>query len=64
MSEAVRELFLEAADEEGWLNGWLTEHVNKELIEVAKRLLELGRPVDEVAEATGLPYEIVVNLIS
>ena len=54
VSEAVKELFLEAAEE----NGWFDERAK----EIAKNLLLLGDPIDKVAKATNLPIEMVRSL--
>jgi len=54
VSDTVKELFLEVAAE----NGWFEEEAKK----IAKRMLLLGRPVEEVVEATELPVEIVRGL--
>jgi hypothetical protein len=58
VSEAVKELFFKVADRDGWLE----EREKEKLIQVAKKLLSLGRPTDEIVEATGLPIETVKTL--
>jgi predicted transposase YdaD len=54
MSEEFKAIFLEDAEECGWFN----ERISK----IAKNFLTLGRPVEEVADATGLPIETVRSL--
>ena len=55
MSEAAREIFFEAAEE----NGWFLEKSK----EIAKKLLLMGDPIEKVAEATELPYETIAGLM-
>ena len=57
---AIREIFVRAVAEE---NGWFSERDNEKAKAIAKKLLLRGRPIEEVAEDTGLPYEVVKNLI-
>jgi hypothetical protein len=59
VSDAVKELFFEAAEN----NGWLQERDNKTLREVAIKLLSLGDSVEKVATATGLPINKVEGLL-
>jgi len=58
MSEAVKELILETAKEQGWL----ADREDRRAIEIAKRLIRLGDSVEKVVDATKLPYEIVIGL--
>ena len=58
MYPALKERFIEIAEEDGWLD----EKISKELEKVAINFLRLGRPVEEVAEATTLPLETVKGL--
>ena len=62
MSEAVRTLFLETADEEGWLEERYTQRDFEKAKGIAKKMLLRGRPIEEVAEDTGLPYETIRSL--
>jgi len=59
MSDSLFELVLEVAKE----TGRLEKHNVEMLAEVAKKLLLRGRPIEEIAEDTGLPYETVLNLV-
>jgi len=59
MSDVVREIFNEVAEREGWF-------VKRELATsktIAKKLLLMGRPIEEIVEATDLPYETVIDLV-
>ena len=56
---AIKEIFVRAVAEE---NGWFSERDNEKAKAIAKKLLLRGRPIDEVAEDTGLPYETIRSL--
>jgi len=58
MSEFVKDFFMEAARE----NGWLHELVEQDRVDRAKRMFSRGYPVEEVAELTALPLEKVRDL--
>ena len=58
MSETLKEILLEGAEEYGWLDKRFFAEKEK----IAKRLLLLGDPVEKVAEATELPIETVEQL--
>ena len=58
VSEAVKELFFEVAEEDGWLEQDRTENAKK----MAKKLLFLGVSAEKIAEASGLPIELVASL--
>jgi len=60
MSESMKELFFEVAEQEGWNVPDMLENFRAK--KIAKKLLHLGRPVEEVVEATELPYETVIGL--
>ncbi len=62
VSDTMKEIVLKVANEEGWFRQQENERINEELRKVAKNFLLRGRPVDEVAEATGLPIDIVEAL--
>jgi hypothetical protein len=78
MSETLKELFLEIAEEDEWLGQRINEKVVrmaeeraekmaeewaiKERTKVAKKMLSVGRPIDEVVDLTELPYETVAAL--
>jgi hypothetical protein len=55
MSPEFKTRFLEIAEEDGWLK----ERDIEKLKKVAIYFLRLGRPVEEVAEATELPLETI-----
>jgi len=71
MSTVVKELFLEVAEQDDWFkdrlqqdrleNAKVTAKVTAKVI--AKKMLLRGRPIEEVVEDTGLPYEVVVSLV-
>ena len=61
MSETLKEIFLEGAEEYGWLDG---KYVEKKRIEqIAKNLLLLGISVEKVSEVTELSIEEVTELL-
>lgn len=57
MSDAVKEIFLETAEENGWLDD---RFIDKKT--VAIRLLSLGDSVEKIAIATGLTIETIEGL--
>ena len=59
MSEAAINIILEGADEYGWLDDRYLAKAKT----IAKNLLLIGRPIDEVAQATDLPYDVVAGLL-
>ena len=59
VSEAVRELFLDAAEEYGWFE----KRENEKAIAIARKLLMRGIPAEAVAEDTNLPFEVVKRLV-
>lgn len=58
MSEAVKEIFLETAEEKGWLEA----RFESDRKTIAKKLLLFGVTAEKVAEATELPMETVLDL--
>ena len=58
MSEAVRTIFLETAEE----NGWLVSRETERLKSIAKKLLLRGMTIADVAEDTGLQMDIVTSV--
>ena len=58
MSEAVKEIFLETAEE----NGWLDDKIEQERKKIARKFLLLGVPIEKVAEAAELSIETVESL--
>ena len=58
MSEAVKEIILETAEENGWLDDKFVDRKK-----IAKKLLLRGRSAEEVAEDTDLPVETVRELL-
>lgn len=67
MVEELREIFLETADEEGWLDSRIDSKVIQEVIQdrknMAKKLLLRGDTVEDVVTLTELPYDTVANLV-
>ena len=59
MSETVKDIFLETAEE----NGWLEKYGNAKAIKIARKLLLLGDSVEKVSEATELPVDVVTSLL-
>ena len=62
MYPALKERFIEIAEEDGWLEEWGEKRDIKTAIEIAKTLLTFGDPVEKVAKATRLPLETVRGL--
>ena len=59
MSDAVRDIFFEGAEQYGWLQQDRLDNA----IKMAKKMLLLGNPVEKVIEVTELPYETVADLV-
>ena len=59
VSSVVKELFFEVAEQDGWFADREFEKAKA----IAKKMLLRGRPVEEVVEDTGLPYETVISLV-
>jgi len=59
MSASMKELFFTVADEENWLDDRYLAKAKT----IAKNFLLMGRPIDEVAKATDLPYDVVAGLL-
>ena len=59
MSETVKEIFLETAEE----NGWLDSRLESDRKKIARKLLSLGIPFEKVTEATELPVDAVASLL-
>jgi (2Fe-2S) ferredoxin len=59
VSDVVKEIFFEVAERDGWF----TDREFEKAKMIAKKLLLLGRPIEEVVEATELPYETVSSLV-
>ena len=66
MSEAVREIFLETAEENGWLDNrdWIMNRDIEKAKVIARKLLLRGLPVEDVSEDTGLPIDTVILVSS
>lgn len=62
MSEAVKEIFLETAEENGWLENKFVDRLELDRKNIARKFLSLGVSADKIAEATGLTVEIVEGL--
>jgi hypothetical protein len=67
MSDAVKELFFEVAERDGWLQRERLEGKQEGKFEtsktIAKKMLLMGEPIEKVVEATELPYETVNSLV-
>jgi predicted transposase YdaD len=61
-TEGIREIFMEGAEQHGWLDNWLDNRETKKAKDIAKKLLLLGDSPEKVAEATELPLDIVVEI--
>ena len=63
MTDDMKDMFLEAAEERGWLSEWVNKrnekHATEYAKEIAKTLLSFGDPIEKVALVTKLPIEIV-----
>ncbi|MCL1884375.1 MAG: hypothetical protein FWF81_11590 [Defluviitaleaceae bacterium] len=64
MSETVREIFLETAEENGWLNDRYNDREIERAKKIAKKMLMLGYSPEKVTEATDLPFEMVISTAS
>ena len=62
MSEAVRTLFFETADKEGWLRDRDLEKETGKAKGIAKNLLSLDVPIEKIVKATGLTVEVIREL--
>jgi serine kinase of HPr protein (carbohydrate metabolism regulator) len=56
---AVKELFLEGAKEYGWLD----EHDNEKLKDVAKKLIENKVPIKVISDSTGLDEDYIRQMV-
>jgi predicted transposase YdaD len=71
VSNAVKELFFEVAEKDGWFQQKRLEGIQEGIREgkfenskaIAKKMLLRGRPIEEIIEDTGLPYETVNSLM-
>ena len=67
VSNVAKELFFKVAERDGWLVDRLQqarlESVTEKTEAIAKKMLLLGRPIEEVVEVTELPHETVINLV-
>ena len=59
MSETVKEIFLETAEE----NGWLDDRFVDRLESMARDMLSDGESIEKVVRWTRLPVAIVENLL-
>ena len=66
MSEGLKRIWNEIADETGWLaereQAAVALAARETARETAKKLLELGVPIDKISIATKLPVEEVMEL--
>jgi len=58
MSETVKDIFLETAEENGWLDDKFVDRKK-----IARKLLLLGISFEKVSEATELPVDVVASLL-
>jgi len=61
-TEGIRDIFLEGAEEYGWLNNRDKKRDIENYKKIAKKLLSLGVPPEKVTEATELPFDTVLAL--
>jgi len=61
-SEDLRELFLEGAEEYGWLDKRDSKREIERLKRVAQKMLMFGDSIEKVVEATELPVDTVLGL--
>ena len=59
MSNVAKELFFKVAERDGWLADRDFENAKT----TARKMLLLGRPIEEVIEVTELPRETVISLV-
>ena len=59
-TEGVREIFMEGAEEYGWLDARLNDRLEEERKTMAKKMLLRGISIEDVVEYTGLPVEAVI----
>jgi len=62
MSEAVKEIFLETAEENGWLENKFVDRLELDRKNTARKLISFGVSFEKIAEATGLTIETVEGL--
>jgi len=63
VSTVVKELFLEVVEQDDWFKDRLQQDRLENAKVIAKKMLLRGRPIEEVVEDTGLPYEVVIDLV-
>lgn len=61
-TEGVRDIFLEGADRYGWLNDRDSNQKLEKAKEIAKKMLKRGDSPSEVADITGLPIDIIIEI--
>jgi len=61
---ALKEIFLQTADENGWLADRDKNNEMDKAMRIAKNLLMSGLPIEKVAEATELPLDTIVSLVN
>ena len=64
MSEEVRDIFLETAEENGWLNDRDTNREIEKAKKMAKKMLLDGESIEKVVRWTELPLETVISIAS
>ena len=62
MSDVAKELFFKVAERDGWLTARDSFRDIENAKTIARKMLIIGRPIEEVAEVTELPYETVTAL--
>ena len=63
MSAVMKEIFLEAAEKNGWYEERDKERIKERMIAQAKEMLQDGEPLDKIVKYTKLPLEVVRTLL-
>ena len=58
MSTVMKEIFLEAAEK----NGWLDEKIRQERLELAREMLRDGKPLEEIIRYAKMQKEAIKAL--
>ena len=61
-TDGIRDIFLEGAEEYGWLSKRDSNLELEKAKRIAKNLILKGYSVDDVAEATELPIDTVLSI--
>ena len=63
-SDEARDIFMEAAENYGWLTSIKEEMARNLQREIAKKMLSRGVAIEIIAEDTGLPVENLTSLVN